>query len=634
MERRDRGQLFVLAALALAVMVIGVALLLNSGVYSANLAAQNADAGVEEPRTFLREAELGANRVMAYSNYNNFTTYDALRRNFSVGLHNWSERAHHHRALGGTGVEVGEINVTNGSRITQDTDSRQFLNASRARTNWTLGTELEGVRQFRMNVTHGSLANTTPGLTTATEYRNSDYFRINVSDVSTTPPARTWRIYIYRNDVSPNRILLRVENSSGDLSPPCSTRVNANGRATLYLTDGLIGRDHCEQLTFLDSPPTPFAINYTNGDSIEGSYELFVNRRYSSLNDSDYFAGTHPTLERAIYSATVDVNYTSSSARLTGNRSATPDRRRFIGSGDPFSIPVGQDIAFQNESNDRLTTINNSGVTVDYVAGGSLESVGPFALDLDSSDSLWEFPFGRSNKVLIADKNGNEDQISGGGTSPRDDTTLAIGRNWQGTDHSVFYAVDVTSGPMPRRDELRRANHIGGQSDNLVVEANGDGILAVAGIADIDADSADELVYLDENRDIRYVDDDGSTIGNFNNGPPSSSQSPGIGTPADFDKNGKARVPIVNSSGNIALVDKDNGITPITTTAGGVAEQSPIASQDWDDDGVLEIIFISNSASNNNLHVLDDVTSGSPTITTITNEAGDPVEANPDVGVR
>jgi hypothetical protein len=606
--KRARGQLFVLAALALAVLVIGVALLLNSGVYSANLAAQNADGGVEEPREFLREAEIGANRVMEYSNYNNFSSYANLRRNFAVGVHNWSERAHDHRARSGEGVEIREVNVTNGSRITQDTDKRRFRNNTLSQ-NWTLADSLGGVRQFRMNITTDSLPNTSLS-PTRSQYQSSSYFRIGVTPVG----GPTKRIYIYGNNTQ-EAALLRVGGGPSGLSPPCKVAANADDRATIYISDGLVGHEHCEALDFLDDPATPFAINYTNGNNIEGSYELFVDATEGNVQGSDYGTDSNndpPVVEEAIYTATVGFNYTAEDASLSGNRTASPDRRRFISGGRSFtfSIPTGDNVTFL-ETGSSLKTLNNQGSSSTYSVGGNPKAIGPTAVNVSGGSEL-DTPY--INSPMSANLRVNSGSILA--SDPlSSDGTVGVG-SWNGGGPSVFYASDSNA--------IRQANQTGGAEEVLPPAT---GATAVAGIANVTPDDSD-IVYVNGS-DVLYYDNgssskmvDGSQLG--------ATSAPSVGTPADFDGDGFARVPFVNTGDQLLLADKDGTTTPVSTGPDTPLE-APMATLDWNEDGELDIIFINNS---DYLKIVSDVT-GTETVSTVNDSSGDPVQVGKEtLGVR
>jgi hypothetical protein len=617
--------LFVLAALALAVLIIGVALLLNSGVYSANLAAQNADGGVEEPREFLREAEIGANRVMEYSNYNNFSSYADLRRNFTVGVHNWSDRAHDHRARTGEGIEIREVNVTNGTRITQDTDTREFRNESRT-VNWTVATGLGGVRQFRMNITTATLPNTS-SVDTRNKYLTSEYFRIKV----TPDGGSTKRIYVYGNNTG-EAALVRVAGGPSGLSPPCKAAANPNDRVTLYISDGLIGSEHCEALDFLDDPTTPFAINFTNGDSIEGSYELFVDGNFSAVDDGDFGTDSNsdpPGIQRAIYNGTVGIDYTAEDTLLKGNRTVSPDRRRFIGGGEAFtfSIAVGDWVTFAESGN--LRVLNKSGASDDLNTNGNPRAIGPTAVSVNG-DSTDDSNYMSTNGRVFSfprDGMGTEDELASNGSGKY--STLGVGK-WYDNDSSIFYPLEGSMGSDP--PEIRLVNGTQSNPRNaLLFNDAANGTSAIAGPANMTTDPGDELVYLDSDDNILYADN-GSAFKAVPNGNLATySNAPPLGTPADYNDNGTARVPFVDSGNEITLATKDGAMTTIPTGS-DTPVAAPMATLDWDADGELDIIYI--NQSQNGLRVIYNVT-GTNTVRPVNDSAGNQiVNVDTDVGVR
>jgi hypothetical protein len=619
MERGDRGQLFVLAGLALAVLVVGVALLLNSGAYGANLAAQNDDPGVEEPREFLREAEIGANRVMEHSNYNNFTTYGDLRRNFTVGVHNWSERAHHHKALSGSGVEISEVNVTNGSRVFQNEENRQMVNQSQT-ADWTPVTDAGGIRTFRINVSRDSLVqkSTLPADPTPSDFRSSNVFRINVTDAT----GRTRGIYIYQNATS-EEVLLNVDQGSS-MSGNCSAPVNQNGRTTIYLTGGQIRHSACQPLDFLTGPPAPFSLEFDNGDNIRAAYEFVTDVRHGDLPAQEY--GTQVERERAIFNATVGIQYTTGDARIDGNRTATPDRLRILAEGDAsFTIPVGDRVTYKVGGN--FETINRTGSIKTYNGNNNARGIGPFGLsfDDDAAPDPKEIPFtgpGGTGQVQIVDETGDQDSMASDARTI--DTTLGIGE-WQNGGPSVFYPR-----PDGGSDEIVEINQLTGTVNQTQLVSDSEGVLAIAGIADVDGDGAEELVYLSDSSEVKFVDDDGSLVSTGRTIPTSTS-SPPIGTPGEFDDDGFASIPFVDASNDVVLLNaSDNTVTPLSVTP--TAVQSPMATIDWDADKELEIIYIDDTASNN-LQVIDDVR-GTNTVSIVRDDTNSPVSPDIALGVR
>lgn len=199
-------------------------------------------------------------------------------------------------------------------------------------------------------------------------------------------------------------------------------------------------------------------------------------------------------------------------------------------------------------------------------------------------------------------------------------TRLSAGR-WQSSDPSIFYVNN--SKHIIRVNSSGETTPVSAKSN---IKAQG-----VAGIGDIDDDSADELIYGGNgpggiSDSIAYVDDDGTLVGTeagygTNNGI-------GIGEPADFNGDGTVRVPYVDGSNDIYLVDGNGDTTKLTSN--GPAIKAPIATGNFDGDDPLEIYFV--GSGSNELEVLDNVTVDN-TIKTVKDSSGNSTTADDDAGV-
>lgn len=148
-----------------------------------------------------------------------------------------------------------------------------------------------------------------------------------------------------------------------------------------------------------------------------------------------------------------------------------------------------------------------------------------------------------------------------------------------------------------------------GATEEIANPSNGCG--GVAGVADIDGDGNDELVFVDSSQQIRYLEQNGTTK-KVSNGGVGSNNSTGFGPPADFDGDGVPEIPFIDGSQNPALVTA-GGIKTVLNSS-GVAKKAAIAPVDLDGDGELEFAFLGNSSGN--IKYIDDVT-GSNTIKTL-----------------
>ncbi len=76
------------------------------------------------------------------------------------------------------------------------------------------------------------------------------------------------------------------------------------------------------------------------------------------------------------------------------------------------------------------------------------------------------------------------------------------------------------------------------------------------GVADIDTDGSDEIIFFAESQEIRYLNQDGNTEKVQTGGVGSNNRS-GIGPPADFDGDGVLKVPFIDGSQNPTPITVD-----------------------------------------------------------------------------
>jgi hypothetical protein len=550
--------------------------------------------------------------------------------------------------VAGTGVSIESVTVNNGTRIDQDGDGD--FQSQDGRTLWFLtganGPGFHEVRQFRVNVTNTSLEGSP----------SAAAFAIQIESQNATAglPEREIRLF----ETSSGAIGVEVRKPlPGTVLGTCTAPVNDDGRATVYLSAAHVGNDDCPALDFFSAPwMTPYKIQYQNADNVEGVYELFADNRtrptftMGSLRDPlvpsgtpqlyfDDGAGDDPYIAPAVYNATADLSYTSQRASVRGNVSVEPEglasewvpvgtalRPLFPDTGATFSIPVGDAVSYIRSN--RARTLSRSG-TETTLSGPlvNLNGIGPFAVNLDT-DAPDEVPFtgpGNSGRLQITDASTAPVDIANDVTT--DPTVLAVGE-WQGGDPSVFYAAD---GPGGNPDEIKEATMASGTAtDNVLSTGDGTGVRAIAGPADIDGDNADEIVYIADNDNLKFLDDTGAIQ---NIAPASfSSGTPAIGSPGDYEGNGQARLPIVAANNQIRLVSSGGSTTSITSP--NVAAEAPLATIDWDTDGELEIVFINDcGGATCRLRYVDDIGS-SPTVKDVTNGGGSFVFADPTYGVR
>lgn len=284
------------------------------------------------------------------------------------------------------------------------------------------------------------------------------------------------------------------------------------------------------------------------------------------------------------------------------------------GPAEPVML-AQHEAVYVSDATGNLSTVTANGTVTTYAAD-DVGIIGPKAVDFDG-DGIREIPYVTTDsKLKLIDANNQTATLTSGDGFAKDNARLAVGR-WHESDLSVFYA----------NDGQNRVYRIApGEKSQLVVEDTNSGISSPVGPADIDSDNATEFVYLGDSQQLRYLDDGGELV-KIPNGGAGQSAGPGIGDPANFDGTGTERIPFVDGSNNLQLIDASGN--PVQLASNVV--KAPIASVDVDHDGALEIVFIE-TGTNGQVHYVDDV-GGNNTVKQLKTDNGSEVDAVEGPGV-
>ena len=234
------------------------------------------------------------------------------------------------------------------------------------------------------------------------------------------------------------------------------------------------------------------------------------------------------------------------------------------------------------------------GDTADIVGDGTVDI--PY-LTKQGKNRVYATTVGESSDTQIPKQNSTKPKID-----PNKPTRIAVGE-WQPAGLSGKLILAGSN----------QGNIAGVNADGNaeVIARPGNGCTAVMGVADVDDDGNNEIIFFDGSQEIRYLNQDGSTE-KVPTGGVGSNNGSGIGPPADFDGDGVPRVPFIDDSQNPALITGDGVITRLNKN--GVARKAGIAPVDIDADGDLELVFFGNDEGK--IQYVDDVL-GSNTIETL-----------------
>jgi hypothetical protein len=606
---RRRGQVLVVGGVLFALALLALATVLNAAVFTGELATRRGAAGTDRAVGYQHAAERSVGGEVFYANYHDYGSRPRLARALAGRVGNWSEHASVHHAATRALATTQRTGVTNGSYAFQ-AGAGAFTDADGA-ADWVLADDVTGVRRFSLNVSRDALAE--PMATdTLSALTDADPFRIRATNGSATA-----EVLVYADG---DEVVVQPVRPDDTLGSACAV---AGEHVTVAVTAGTVGGEPCEALDF-PGVTGSVEVAYRNGDAAAGRYGLVTDVPAADIGDAPYAPGTtgaEPHVVPAVYAVTVDISYTTGELRYTTTERVAPEAPPGPRVYGVAPGPGPRELVFVDPADGGLRSIARNGSVTAYEPTG-VQAIGPMTADLDGDDRL-EIPYVDSSDRLRVVDGANETRTVA--TDAASTTTLLGVGTWGNgtvTERTAVFYVDTTDGT------LQRAWYDAGDDsyERQLVRRNdgdGDGIDAVAGITDYNADGDTDIVFTDGSALVTYIDggvthETDESVGQ-NNGV-------GVGEPHDFDADGSRRAPMVDGSGNVALLPPD-GVNEDRTSSAPAAK-SPVAGIDWDEsaDG-LEVVFV--DTSDGTLHY---VTAGGD-IVELTDASGAPVAADDDQGV-
>jgi len=299
---RDRAQLILITGLILAVSFVVLTLLLNTVIYTENLASRGVDTGGSEAIEYQTVVVHGLGELVDGENDAEHQSQSEVRERVENGTSGFNETVTASYLERGVVADVSNLSLDDGRLLRQTDPSRAFTNRT-GTANWTLATGVEDTRSFVVTVSNPS--GSTPG---------TDAFNVSLVSLG----GDRWSVYVYEDG---GALELAVQNVS-DGSPTLDVCGPISEPARIDLTRGTVNGEPCGALVFGNgiSPGAVYDIEFRRGDHIQGTYNLTVNTATAgtsveSQNFETVASGTSPYEVPAIYSAHVDVHYVTADLR-------------------------------------------------------------------------------------------------------------------------------------------------------------------------------------------------------------------------------------------------------------------------------------------------------------------------------
>ncbi|MFC6938589.1 hypothetical protein ACFQE8_01270 [Salinirubellus sp. GCM10025818] len=337
----DRAQLMLVGGLALAVTIVVLALVLNSAIYTHNLASRS-DSAASESLTLDEDTRRGVGGIMdSVNSEGTGDDFPGLVSDYDTALGSWESSTRNLTGSNGRAVSVTGASEREGVRIVDD-DGGAFHPASGTPSSWTVVKEVR-VRRFEMEVTDTNLLSTNLALLATDSPFNVTFHDPGTGDIQ-------HRVSIYK-DTAKGTINVTVDEKDESTLGTCSI---SRSDAVIDFTDAEVETGECEPLGFLSEYDEPYDIRFHNSGDSTGAYELTVDRviddssseagSFTDAVDTTNFGnhcsgptyngpgGSSPFVAPAIYSTEIDTEFVGSDTIVRGKHRIAP--------GEPGSEPA------------------------------------------------------------------------------------------------------------------------------------------------------------------------------------------------------------------------------------------------------------------------------------------------------
>lgn len=316
---RDRAQLLLLAGFALAAVFVAFAFLLNSVIYTENLATRGEGSRATHAIAISDDVATGTEGVIRYANEHNTSDYTSLGEELTDGVADIDRLVGTQQLADGGVLSVSSVSYRKGTWVDQSYKSRNFTDRN-FDEDWTLFTDADGARAFRMNVTNPDDLQDID--TTTTPIEN---FTVIATDGTTI-----WRMEVYHDNGGILGLPLGdsyvAEVTDGDGNTRYCSVDDDVPYFWINVSAGTFAGEECRALRFGEGVPTVETVRFDHGGNMNGTYRLMAAKDQGVVTTVPYNStGSPPVTTHAIYNATVRVSYDTGSLQYETERKAEPE---------------------------------------------------------------------------------------------------------------------------------------------------------------------------------------------------------------------------------------------------------------------------------------------------------------------
>jgi hypothetical protein len=302
-DTSERGQILIIVGLLVAVMLVALALVLNSAIFAENLSTRET-ADSEEPSAYAVDAESTVADVYDRTNANDTRKAVYANTSFNESFETWADSRSDTAAENGALFEA-DWTAYVGWRLEQ-TENRSFTPANDPdATEWVLsnGTNVRNVSTFKMDVSRDDLY----------EGDDQDDVKNNAFNLFVTDGTDDWELFVYRTGGN----MVVNDTATSDKCTSGSSRAEIIVRAGGGEFDG-----SCDELDLPSALDDDLQVEFRNvqatdgTERVNGTYTLVVNGSDAIARDAgghperfNASGKTPPTATAVVYAVRYDTRY-------------------------------------------------------------------------------------------------------------------------------------------------------------------------------------------------------------------------------------------------------------------------------------------------------------------------------------
>ncbi len=299
---RDRGQLLLVTGLSIAVILVALVLLLNTVIYTENLATRGIDSGAGDAVEY-RATVVGSVEELIERENERYGEGPTPNQSVRGGIETIDAALAERYLARGTiaAVQVDGITVDEGSPRIWQNESGSFTAGGDAE--WTVAENATAIDRFDITV---------ESIEPFNETADNERLRVVIEDSESDP----WTLQI--NATEESTFEVQVDGSN--------TSTYENESLEIDLVDGTINNE-----TVFDgissAPTSADAIRFENGDTTTGTFELHVDGTPDERNLTEYDGGSEagPYYAYPVESVDLRLYYETDDVRFSTEETIDPE---------------------------------------------------------------------------------------------------------------------------------------------------------------------------------------------------------------------------------------------------------------------------------------------------------------------